>query len=499
LLTEALKIAWDAGIVWVGIDSRAGMSTMTDKSEEWDAEAETRDWWEPKTPREEREPLRNAPLATLSATPMTQEAFRLMGELAKRYPRPQAAKGKTYARGKTLVPHANAVGAFVADLLDAVRRDRSDGWLRCSHKKADYTGQYVTWPMFDNVRRAFLEAELVDRKRGFPGWYNGLASSGPISGKLTRYRATPALLEACAKHGVTPDNVREHFRFKPLMPSELVRLTKPPLTTPETPKVHRLRADVEALNAFIREHHTITHPTTEIRHLGWVRIFHRADHPDFRWNKGGRLYSYPQDAGCYQHLPETERVRMLINDEEVVEIDISSAYLTIFYGWFGEQLDTNTDAYADILGPTKLDREVAKFWINISFGNGKFLTRWGKGLVTELRDRLQAKNIAPGSFNPRHYPMRVIKERVLTRHPHLQQWGGDVRGRVRDFGDLMYAESEIVIGAMRVLMDKGIPSLPVHDSVVVPISQEALAMETIIDQFGKRLGVVPKLDVTRPA
>ena len=42
-----------------------------------------------------------------------------MSDLAKRYPRPQAAKGKAYARHKTLVDYANAVGAFIADLLAA--------------------------------------------------------------------------------------------------------------------------------------------------------------------------------------------------------------------------------------------------------------------------------------------------------------------------------------------------------------------------------------------
>jgi hypothetical protein len=472
---------------------------MTDKTEEWDAEAETRAWWEPKTPREEREPLRNAPLATLSAAPKSQEAFRLKGDLAERYPRPQASKGAAYARKKTLVDYANAVGAFIADLLAAVERDRSEGWLRCSLKKSDYTGQDVTWRMFDSVRLAFTEAGLIEHKPGYPGMYSGLSNPGPMQGKLTRYKATPALLAACASHGVTPDTVQEHFRFEPVMPSELVRLTQPSRKTPNTPKVDQLRADVGALNAFVSQHHTLTHPTIEIKHLGWVRIFHLADHPDFRWNKGGRLYSYPQDAGCYQHLPETERVRMRINGESVVEIDISSSYLSIFYAWCDQQLDTETDAYEGILGPMKLDREVAKFWINISFGNGSFLSRWDKSLVAELRDRLQGKNISPESFNPKQYPMKVIKERVLQRHPLLQRWGGKVRGRVRDYGDLMFAESEIVIGAMRALMGRGVPSLPVHDSLIAPASQETLAVETIVGQFMKQIGVKPNLDVTRPS
>jgi hypothetical protein len=86
---------------------------MTENSDNW--EPQERVPWKPKTPREEREALGNAPLATLRATPATREAFMLMGDLAERYPRPQAAKGRAYARRKTLVDYANAVGAFVAD------------------------------------------------------------------------------------------------------------------------------------------------------------------------------------------------------------------------------------------------------------------------------------------------------------------------------------------------------------------------------------------------
>lgn len=178
---------------------------MTENSDNW--EPQERLPWQPKTPREEREALDKAPLATLRATPATREAFMLMGDLAQRCPRPQAAKGKAYARRKTLVDYANAVGAFVADLLAAVERDRSEGWLRCSLKKSDYTGQDVKWRMFDNVRLAFTEAGLVEHKPGYPGVYSGLSNPGPMHGKLTRYRASPALLAACAAHGVTPDTV----------------------------------------------------------------------------------------------------------------------------------------------------------------------------------------------------------------------------------------------------------------------------------------------------
>src|SRR6516164_9766855 len=128
---------------------------MIDDFKNWEVQEQLA--WEPKTPREEREALRNAPLATLRAFPASEQAFRLIVDLAKRYPRPQAAKGKAYARRKTLPDYANTSGAFIVDLLAAVKRNRSEGWLRCSHNKSDYTDKYVSWSMFDGVRKAWLE------------------------------------------------------------------------------------------------------------------------------------------------------------------------------------------------------------------------------------------------------------------------------------------------------------------------------------------------------
>jgi len=350
--------------------------------------------------------------------------------------------------------------------------------------------------MFNDVRLAFTEAGLVEHKPGYPGMYSGFTSPGPMQGKLTRYRATPDLLAACAAYGVTPATVHEHFRFEPVMPSELVQLTSPWHRTPDTGIVQKLRAQVAELNTFFALH-TLTHPT--IKHLGWVRKFHDATNlQEYRWNKGGRLYSYPQDTTCYQHLSEEKRLEMRIDGEYVVEIDISSSFLSIFYALCDQPLDANSDAYQGILGPTELDRQVAKFWVNASFGNGKLLTQWSKKSKEDFRERLAKKGTAPESFDPKRYSMKVISEKVLQRHPVLGRLGGEIRGRVRDWADLMFVESEIVIGTMQELMRRGIPSMPVHDSLIVPQSKESVAVDVLKHRFRARTGVVPKLDVSRP-
>src|SRR5258708_2703112 len=72
-------------------------------------------------------------------------------------------------------------------------------------------------------------------------------------------------------------------------------------------------------------------------------------------------------------------------------------------------------------------------------------------------------------FRSEVLPHQGRPRKVLQRHPLLERWGDKIKGRVRDYGDLMFTESEVIIGSMLILMKKhGVPSLPVHNSLIVP-------------------------------
>ena len=213
----------------------------------------------------------------------------------------------------------------------------------------------------------------------------------------------------------------------------------------------------------------------------------------------GRTFVPSIKDANYQNVDEATRLETRINGQSVVEIDIGSSYLTIFYAWLDQQLDPEEDAYKGILGDTDLDRLVAKFWINASFGNSVLLSKWSKDLKEDLQDKLVKKGMAASAFDAKRYPMRMIKERVLQRHPLLDRWGGKIRGRERDYGDLMFVESEVIIGTMLELKrDYGVPSMPVHDSLIVPHTQRKLAEQLLKDQFRRKTGVLPRLDVNSP-
>jgi hypothetical protein len=438
--------------------------------------------------------LRYAPLANLRGRSESVGAKALVHRLAEDYPRGAGKRGaKPYRQVKTLAAFELTIAAFLAELLAAHSDKWRGGWIRCSLKKKDFSGKAVTHANFTNVRDAWVAAGLVDEVKGYPGWF-AFGNPGPSRGKMTRYRATPKLLATCAEYGITPKNVADHFWIEFEMPTELVQLTSPARRTPTNFITTRLREEVAELNEFIGQQ-TIT--PSSIRHIGWVRKFHRANHPDFKWNKGGRLYSQPPvGMSNYQNRSEDERIEMTINGELVVEIDISSSYLTIFYAWHEIQLDPKEDAYKGILGPSDLDRQVAKFWVNASFGNSSLLSRWSKDLLEDFEKKLARKDIISQRFDRKAYPMKVVREKVLERHPLLENWGGKIRGRVRDWSDLMFTESDAIIRTMLTLKRQhGVPSLPVYDAIIVPISKVQVAKETLIEQFRKLTGVEPGLDV----
>ena len=118
--------------------------------------------------------------------------------------------------------------------------------------KADRKRQAVTHTQFANVREAWVASELVDEVKGYPGKFK-FGNPGPGSGRMTRYKAKPKLLAVCAEHGITPDNVSDHFWIEYEMPSELVQLTSPFRQTPTNPRTIRLREEVAELNEFIRQ------------------------------------------------------------------------------------------------------------------------------------------------------------------------------------------------------------------------------------------------------
>jgi hypothetical protein len=104
--------------------------------------------------------------------------------------------------------------------------------------------------------------------------------------------------------------------------------------------------------------------------VGSTGGFEHGDQPGFHWNKGGRLYSDGPDN--YQRLKEAERLRIRLDGQPVVEIDIKCSYLTILHAKAGLPLDLREDPY----GIPDVPRKVVKGWLVATLGADKHLRQW---------------------------------------------------------------------------------------------------------------------------
>ena len=115
-------------------------------------------------------------------------------------------------------------------------------------------------------------------------------------------------------------------------------------------------------------------------------------------------------------------------------------------------------------------RDIAKLWMVATFGSPKPITKWPSALLKGYEDDHKKK------LDRKRYSVKSVSEKALLQHPLMARWGEPRKGRVRTWADLMYWESVVMVSTMTDLMrDHGIPSLAVHDSLIVPRSATNIA------------------------
>ncbi|MCF8710423.1 hypothetical protein L3X40_21585 [Rhizorhapis sp. SPR117] len=230
---------------------------------------------------------------------------------------------------------------------------------------------------------------------------------------------------------------------------------------------------VNDINAFMSRQHI--DPDC---HYAFHRLFNQGDAAGFNWNKGGRLYSL---GGGYQSYPQTDRKLIKINGEPVVEIDIRASHLTILHALMKIPFDPSTDPY----GIADLPRSVVKSWVTMTLGNDKFQEKWSDGAKERFQEEFGQKLQA-------EYPLKETRTKILSRLPILSNW----ETSPYRWGELQYLESCAIIDAVHKLaMVHKVCALPVHDSLIVPISQQAIAEKVLKEEFNRHIGVVPIITV----
>lgn len=193
-----------------------------------------------------------------------------------------------------------------------------------------------------------------------------------------------------------------------------------------------------------------------------VRIFNE----DFK--RGGRYYAPGRN---WQNCPSEDRARLQIDGERVVELDYSAFHPSLLYAEIGAA--PPEDCY-DIDGwPRDLVKVAVLVMINAP--------TWGEavGAITASEEMKACEKVGPEA---RAEAARLIRDIKRAHEPIAHRFNTSAGLR------LMRTDADLAEAIMKeMIVDRGVVTLSVHDSFIVPASKRAdleAAMEATPGRFG---------------
>lgn len=436
----------------------------------------------------------NAMRMTLRRGPASPQAHAVIQGLMEDVVLPAWPEGKQ-KRPSSVEAARAALGAIMADLLEF----QATGLVGAhgAHRQ-DFTGLRFAFDIFVRVRDALVAAGLLIVRKGhqqlisFPDREGGGPSKVQShGGTVARYRLTSLALARVAVAGVPLDAWRDHWGRDALMqPVRRLKPSKAPLLELRAkkegfgsrskgrpmqvdfsdPRASAMRQELEEHNAFV-----MAAGVGGIAFRGLKRLFNDGNQPGFNWQWGGRYYKV--QGGEAAETPKSyERLQLImIGGEPVGEVDLKAAHLCLLYGLRCQSLNA---AARDPYAVPGLDRELVKTWVSKALGAGSTsFPIWSKDA------REYYGGVAPNRKLSRDVPVSLVRDAVLKVHPILKEAGAPGLSAL----DFQFHESEIMRKAMADLRSKGIASLPLHDSLVVPISATQAAASAIKEAFARHL------------
>ena len=380
------------------------------------------------------------------------------------------------------------VEAVLGCLIKAAANEASHWVYRSLHRQSFSEAVFGADTFIAVIRSLESLGFVMSRKGGnvrnpFAEGSEGAKAYNP--GLATRFVATDKLMALCYAHEIEPNDLYDHFYVtKPeslivLRPSSRragrAKIKQRSMKFEANEHTKMLEKRVSELNDYLFEQRLEGGIFT-----GYQRIFNEGDHPQFNWDRGGRLYCVGE--GHYQLLKKAERLKMKINGEPVAEIDINASYLTIVLPQLGGELPARGDIYA----VDGLPREVVKAWITATLGFEGFHERWPVGQNAELKKR--------GIDTSRGLSMKAVEERVLDAYPELANWPTSSL----NWSQLMFMESEAVqtsISHLRKVYDA--PAYSVHDSIIVRQCDADKAVDSLKQSYKARLHVDCRVEISK--
>lgn len=222
----------------------------------------------------------------------------------------------------------------------------------------------------------------------------------------------------------------------------------------------KVTKQVEQLADFWKKHPLVIDGN---QYVAATRVFN-----DARLDRGGRLY------GGWVDMPEATRLTGTIDGEQVAEIDIRGANLTILTGVTGNMMPANP--FRDPYSYVDADRQQVKDATLEVLGAGNALKARGSPRYTDKYGK--------GQFIP-------VRDKLVDTYPGLTH----LEKEVLDSNALAYLESEGIIATIKKLIAKDIPAYPMHDALICKASDTEEAAQCLQDVFEAQCGIRPSLKV----
>lgn len=198
---------------------------------------------------------------------------------------------------------------------------------------------------------------------------------------------------------------------------------------------------------------------------------------------GGRVY----DCGDhYQNLPRLDRKRLWLHGERVAEPDFSAHHIRLAYALeeisYSESY-SNKDPYHLVMNSKVIDRTICKVLVLVSIN------------TNSKSEALSAYRSKPNDEAPYHAQLGNIYDAFFEKHTPIAHWFGSGKS---NGSKLHKIEGEIMVRAMHTLMNYGVPSYPVHDSLIVPKSKADIATDTMRKAYHQTLRARGKRNYDEP-
>ncbi len=286
-------------------------------------------------------------------------------------------------------------------------------------------------------------------------------------GRRSRIRARQVLLNRLSVLGVELGHVQPRSNIELVRqkgPAETRGGTKPLIDYQDTPETMQMREELTAINALLAGTHIdLPGPMPQFVVVDedeldeqpapgqtWLyRVFNNNS-----FDEGGRLY-----GGWWMALPKSDRARLRLNGEEVIELDFVGLHPRLLYDLAGRPLPDDVDPYAL---PGRLS------------GVPRDLVKRAFAQLLNAKDGIRAPKGARAQL-PRRVSWQQVLAGLEAKHAPVASWFRQAKGL-----KLQALDARIAGSVVHQMTLRGVPCLPIHDSFIVPAS-EAVALAEVMD------------------